>query len=564
MKIFSYLVVSVLISLFSGCLLTAARGILTDSEVIQLDLGLNGIMGEPNYELEISLQEQESGQTTDSIIEEQVVNGSFNQDLEFWDYWGDAAVVELNTNKYIQLGFKHSSNLVQQNCIQQTLTGIQTPHFLSFDIWQFTDEEQWVFDAAGLIVFIDEQPIFIKESVNTDGWLPVIARLPVLQTGEHELKICAGNSGDRINGSWVYVDNITTAAAAVSENSILSLNSSAQDITLQAEYELNSGYKLEQEPWELNLMFLEKIQNNSVKVSLLNQNQEVLLNQEVKVYFLNQPPLQAQALTIEELEADRYLLSFADNDYPAHEIFEVFAAESVPAFENEEELCRAELFQPPLSMDLFRPNCFDNSCLLTVDLAGCQLESPWISISVCDPALNCSGLTEPVFAAVQEASPTPTPAQISNPEILINEIMFNPEGDDAGENLEGEWIELFNPSQIVLDLADWSILDKVDNKVLLSEFNSCNNLQELGDILENGCSIAIHPSDYLVIFIPGSPILNNSGDELRLLDAEGKTVDQISYPGSSVEGKTYGRIPDGADTWQPRLPATPFSPNLEE
>jgi hypothetical protein len=56
--------------------------------------------------------------------------------------------------------------------------------------------------------------------------------------------------------------------------------------------------------------------------------------------------------------------------------------------------------------------------------------------------------------------------------------------------------------------------------------------------------------------------LNDSGDTVRLLDPNGKVVDEITYLRVSAYNLSYGRLPDGSGTMKYGLWPTPHEPNI--
>ena len=111
--------------------------------------------------------------------------------------------------------------------------------------------------------------------------------------------------------------------------------------------------------------------------------------------------------------------------------------------------------------------------------------------------------------------------------VIINEIMY-----DTDEKYD-EWIELFNTSEMSVDLQNWSIRDKRKSVELTSDLfilkpgDYCvlanHDLPEFGPIPKLLCNL---------------PELNNSGDEVVLLDASGSLIDSVSYD-QSFGGDRY-------------------------
>jgi hypothetical protein len=121
-------------------------------------------------------------------------------------------------------------------------------------------------------------------------------------------------------------------------------------------------------------------------------------------------------------------------------------------------------------------------------------------------------------------------------QVKINEFLPNP--PDGGD----EFIEIYNPSETVIDISSWKLADAANNNVLL-----------------DGC---IMPQGYRSF---KSSWLNNTGsDTIFLFNADQNILDSVAYgSGSSLalpsKGVSYSRVPDGADSWQ--INSSPNSQN---
>lgn len=107
------------------------------------------------------------------------------------------------------------------------------------------------------------------------------------------------------------------------------------------------------------------------------------------------------------------------------------------------------------------------------------------------------------------STPTPTPASTATPTqptgnlpIQLSEIYPAP---NSGEK---EWVEVFNPNSQSIDLSNWKFEDFAGNKRNLS-----------GTISPNSWAYFEYSSGWL----------NNGGDTVSLLDANGNSVESYSY-----------------------------------
>lgn len=103
--------------------------------------------------------------------------------------------------------------------------------------------------------------------------------------------------------------------------------------------------------------------------------------------------------------------------------------------------------------------------------------------------------------------------------IQINEWLPNPIGKDS----EGEWIELYNSSNLKIDLTNWIIASgsksyKIKNKI-------------------------IEPYSFIIFNKKETKLnlLNNNG-EIKIFNPTGQLIDQAKFFGQAPEGKSFSRI----------------------
>lgn len=174
-------------------------------------------------------------------------------------------------------------------------------------------------------------------------------------------------------------------------------------------------------------------------------------------------------------------------------------------------------------------------------------------------------------------------------QVVINEFLPNPaSGNDDDKMPGGEWVELYNKSDVDVDVAGWYLYDSHDNHFMkISLGNSDNN----GNTTDSG-ETTIPAHGWLVVYRNGDSdfSLNNNSDEIRLFDGKinegGILIDSYSYSGrdySSLtptpgaangndqsggsgnnipQGKSFVRYPDGSDNWIDPVP-TPGKANSD-
>ncbi len=160
---------------------------------------------------------------------------------------------------------------------------------------------------------------------------------------------------------------------------------------------------------------------------------------------------------------------------------------------------------------------------------------PTTSAAASDEAPAVPSSTAPLVGSSDTAS---TSSAVSSGEVVINEFLPDPVGDDAGE-----WIELYNPGATDFPLLGWRLDD--------AEGGSAPFLF--------GAADAVPAGGYLVVDRSRDRLaLNNDGDSVRLIDAAGDVAGSVSYV-DAPEGKSFARYADG---WRWSNP-TPGRENLE-
>ncbi|MDP3794899.1 MAG: lamin tail domain-containing protein [bacterium] len=174
------------------------------------------------------------------------------------------------------------------------------------------------------------------------------------------------------------------------------------------------------------------------------------------------------------------------------------------------------------------------------------------------PAASATPTPSPAVTAAAQSTPQPSPspsasgAQLwaslpvtitaASPAAvppLLNEFLPSPQGPDA----EAEYIELYNPTALPIDLSNWYLDDGDGGSAPY--------------VLAQGTVIA--PGTYLVFAAATTRIaLNNDGDAVRLLDPA-KTVREAVTYGRAGERLSYAK--DETGKWQWTTVPTPGSKN---
>ena len=147
--------------------------------------------------------------------------------------------------------------------------------------------------------------------------------------------------------------------------------------------------------------------------------------------------------------------------------------------------------------------------------------------------------------------------------LVINEVMASNTRtirDPQGQHYD-DWIEIYNAGQYPIDVRGMHLTD---------DLNDPNKWQ----IPDDGrYPIVIGPGDYLLIWADNDTTASSglhaafelnadAGDEVGLYDVNGLYIDSVEFPDQTPD-ISYGRYPDGNDTWRFLGFASPKSPNRD-
>ena len=181
--------------------------------------------------------------------------------------------------------------------------------------------------------------------------------------------------------------------------------------------------------------------------------------------------------------------------------------------------------------------------------------SHWLETSLTTDTLTVYLLNDSIFTAVFEIDSNWTP--FVYPQIWINEVAASnlTIPDNYGET--DDWLELYNPNDSAVDLANWFISDKMDEPVKHR-------------FLDND-SVIIPAHGFLLLFADNeidqgvthvSFKLEAVGENILLTAPDGITlIDSVSF-GLQVTDTSFGRYPDGSPSWEFFTYTTPGSSNI--
>lgn len=166
------------------------------------------------------------------------------------------------------------------------------------------------------------------------------------------------------------------------------------------------------------------------------------------------------------------------------------------------------------------------------------------------------------FATSSERSGAPWADQV-----VLNEFLPNPIGDDNALMTGGEWVEIYNKSDTeTFNLTGWYLTDADGDghKLYMTLINTITF-----DPATSGLNIG--PHEFFVIYRNNDPTfdLDNSfwGDEVDLYSSTDLLVDQhfysVAFGDEVLENKSFARFPDGTNNWFDPIPS-PGRPNVLE
>jgi len=123
----------------------------------------------------------------------------------------------------------------------------------------------------------------------------------------------------------------------------------------------------------------------------------------------------------------------------------------------------------------------------------------------------------------------PTPERVDT--LIINEIMVNPA---AVPDEQGEWIELYNPTDHDIDLTGWTLTTASGRRHTVAPQGSLVIRGRDFLVLGRNADIATNGGVPVAYAYQGLT-LRNDGDVLILLDPQGREIDRVAYgPGADL------------------------------
>ncbi len=154
---------------------------------------------------------------------------------------------------------------------------------------------------------------------------------------------------------------------------------------------------------------------------------------------------------------------------------------------------------------------------------------------------------------VAAASPVFVEGPLPAPGLRLNELMVAPRSDwnhDGQSDVDDEWIEVVNSGSRPVNLLGWQLTDKAPAAAQASTWRKRT-------------SEWLAPGQYTLLFRSETRIsLNDTGDWIRLLDPQGRAVDEFHFARSPGPDRTWARTLNGGGTWVNDMAVTIGLPNL--
>lgn len=141
-------------------------------------------------------------------------------------------------------------------------------------------------------------------------------------------------------------------------------------------------------------------------------------------------------------------------------------------------------------------------------------------------------------------------------EILINEVMPNPHGNDTSVWPDGEWVELLNIGNESVDLAGWKL-----------QAGGYKNFALTAERLYDRNNTTLEAGGYALVMSNGSStfyLRNSNGDSLALINAQENVMHSILWSSNVSEGESLVAHPSSPESeWIQSMWPTPGAPNPE-
>lgn len=149
--------------------------------------------------------------------------------------------------------------------------------------------------------------------------------------------------------------------------------------------------------------------------------------------------------------------------------------------------------------------------------------------------------------------------------LYINEFMVRNSASSAYADCLGnheDWVELYNGGEEPLDMSDFYISDKRDNLLKTQLHDTVINPGQ-HYLLWGGDFVCEH-NNHIGFNFDATDTAKN--EMILIVNDDGFIIDSISYlaiPEACKQDTSYGRSPDGSNTWKQQTTPTPGTANMD-
>lgn len=212
----------------------------------------------------------------------------------------------------------------------------------------------------------------------------------------------------------------------------------------------------------------------------------------------------------------------------------------------------------PAPRSFCRSTAYEDNHTEDLGMTGNQLTNSWFC--------NLKRLLCRSFWKIAIVATLVTPTHQARAELVISEIMFNPDSSEAAPN-DVEWVELFNSGTTTVNISGWSLMDE-DGSTDLLPMGSSIAAGEAIVLSSLGTSVDGTAADFHAAWGSGYQAfaLNFSGmggfanspsatnESLSLVDASMNIMDTVNFddsspwPSDSPDGSSIYLLSDSIDT----------------
>ncbi len=473
-------------------------------------------------------------------ITQRVKNASFDQDLTDWLAQPAVEITDLPERTTVAQ-LKSGSHLTQT--LDNSGHGLRSVGFwYKVETAQDLPENQL---EPLFTVYANEQMLFQTNQVS--DWQYINLYVAELEDSQFDLKFV---SQDQVEGLTVSLDEITTNATVVNHSAVFTVESQTPDLTDYVVYQYRVNGRVYEQQGEPGLEFSLRAQPDDQLLEYwsVNLQGEAEDKNQIQVIYDNQAPHQITDLRVYDENAGDYSLMFSapyDDQFNAVRKYDIrYSLEPITNQTDWEQLDQVKLDRAPQV----------SGQLENVMVTGLQPdETYYFAVKAIDQAGN-----EAIISNVATPQAQDSFEKYTQSPIVINEIMYDPYGQDDGQMPAGEWVELYNTSESELDVANWVIKDASGKELVITPENSDNNL----DLTDAGETI-VPAQGWLVVYKNGYQMFNNDGDTVSLYNQANALVNSYMYQGTVEEGQTEARLEDGGEHWSFKSIATAGRANSE-